>query len=319
MIPRPDLHGPPASIPAAPAITSDLPFDQAVRAILIFYLEKVQSIPAGPKAFCAPDEISDLLLTIRAARHVFRAMGEQFDVTDVASIPQHLRWMSKSTRPLWRLHSLTLQAEDHLASAEGDTAGLEEMLHDWTIRRSSARAELLAALGSRRYQDFVKAALKFARTENAGIFGKTAARRQLRFIIPSLIWEQYQQLRLLEDDLESPKGRLLRDMRRQARSLYHFLAHFRATLGPAATNCLDSLQALDTHLTHLNLAGLAKQRSREYLAAGEGTESPVEGIEQFIAAKRKEREELKVRLPYFWAPLVSLRFRRDLGQAVAEL
>ena len=319
MIPRPDLHRPPASLPSEPTVTSDLPFDQAVRAILIFYLDKVQSIPAGPKEFGAPDEISDLLDTIRAARHVFRAMGEQFDVTDVASIPQHLRWMSKSSRSLWRLHSLTLQAEDHLASAEGDTAGLEEMLHDWTVRRSSARAELLAALGSKRYQNFVKAALKFARTENAGIFGKTAARRQLRFIIPGLIWGQYEQLRLLEGDLESPKGRLLRNMRRQARSLGHFLAHFRATLGPAAADCLDSLHALDEHFTHFSLAGLAKQQSREYLAAGEGTESPVEGIGQFIAAKRKEREELRVRLPDLWAPLVSLRFRRDLGQAVAEL
>ncbi len=314
MIPRPDLHRSPASVPAAPAVTSDLPFDQAVRAILIFYLEQVQSIPSHP-----PGEIGDLLRTIRSARHVFRAMGEQFDVTDVASIPRHLRWMSKSSQSLWRLHSLTLQVKDHLASAEGDTAGLEEMLHDWTIRRSSARAELLAALGSKRYQDFGKAALKFARTENAGIFGKTAARRQLRFIIPSLIWEQYQQLRLLGDDLESPKGRLLRDVRRQARNLYHFLTHFRATLGPAATDCLDSLQALDEHLTHFSLVGLAKQQGREYLAAGEGTESPVEGIEQFIAAKRKEREDLMGRLPDLWAPLVSLRFRRDLGQAVAEL
>lgn len=319
MIPCPDLHDPPASLPAAPAVTSDLPFDQAVRTILIFYLEQVQSIPACPKELGAPDKISDLLRTIRAARHVFRAMGEQFDVTDVASIPKHLRWMSKSSRSLWRLHSLTLQAEDHLASAEGETAGLEEMLHDWTIQRSSARAELLAALGSKRYQDFVKAALKFARTESAGIFGKTAARHQLRFIIPSLIWEQYQQLRLLEDGLESPKGKLLRDMRRQARSLHHFLAHFQAPLGPAATNCLDSLHALDEHLTHYSLAGLAMERSREYLAAGEGTERPVEGVGQFIAAKIMEREDLVGRLPDFWAVVVSSRFRRDLDQAVAEL
>jgi len=306
-----------AGLGEGPAVAPEDRFDQAVRRILIFYLDQIQQAAGRIVENGAVDEAAVLQGAVRSARYVFRNMGEQFDVTVVAPIPRQLRWLSKNSGPLRRWHVRTAQVEEYLsAGGEGETAGVEALLGDWRVQRDQAMEDLLQGLGSARYADFQRVVRKLAQTESAGIFGPATVRRPLGSILPSLIWDQYQQIRLF--DIDWFKGKQVRDLRRQIRTLYYLLAHFQAALGLSGANCSQTLMVLDEYLTLQNDTGSIIDAGLDYLK-GAQTGRPTDGIQGFVDAKRSEQDELLARLPAVWELVTSQRFRHDLGAAVAEL
>lgn len=305
-----------ARLAGAPELKADTPFDQAARAILTFHLEQIQAIGESPEE---PDACAVFQRAVQAARHVFRAMGEQFDVTDVASLPRQLRWLNRNSRPPRQWEALAAQAEDYLASAGGKTAGVESMLQQWSVQRTKACDELELMFSGKRYHDFAEAAQRLIKTKNAGIFGRTAAGHRVRYILPGTVLDQYQQVCLLQGRLKTAKAKAVRDLRRQARSLYHLLADFRAVLGPSAADCLQALLTMDDYLTYLSDVRLAIDVSTEYLEESKKKSRPLDGIKEFVAAKEAEHEEMLERLPQKWELVGSQRFRRDLAMAVADL
>jgi CHAD domain-containing protein len=300
-----------------PAVAPEDRFDQAVRTILIFHLDQIQLAAARVVESQAADEAAVLQGAVRSARYVFRNMGEQFDVTVVAPIPRQLRWLSKNSGPLRRWHAINSQVEEYLSTAgEGKMPGVEALLQGCSIQQNQALEDLLRALGSARYADFGGVVRKLAQTEGAGIFGPTTVRRPLGSILPSVIWDQYQQIRLL--DVDWFKGKRVRDLRRQVRTLYYLLVHFQAALGPSGANCSQTLMVLDEYLTLQNDIGSTVDASLDYLKAAQSGQ-PTAGIQEFVDAKRAEGDELLARLPAIWDLVTSQRFRHDLGSAVAEL
>ncbi len=300
-----------------PAVAPEDRFDQAVRKILIHYLDQIQLAATRIVESQAGDEAVALQGAVRSARYVFRNMGEQFDVTVVAPIPRQLRWLSRNSGPVRRWHALHSQIEEHLITAgEGKTAGVEALLESWSLQRNQALEELLRALGSPRYADFEGVVRKLTQTASAGIFGPTTVRRPLGSILPSVIWDQYQQIRLL--DVDWFKSKRVRELRRQVRTLYYLLAHFQAALGLSGANCSDTLIALDEYLTLQNDIALAIDASLDYLKKAEPGQ-PTAGVQEFVDAKKAEQDELLARLPTVWERVISQRFRHDLGAAVAEL
>jgi CHAD domain-containing protein len=300
-----------------PAVAPEDRFDQAVRKILIYYLDQIQLAATSMVESQAADEAAALQGVVRSARYVFRNMGEQFDVTVVAPVPRQLRWLSKNSGPVRRWHSLHSQIEEYLSTAgERRTAGLEALLQSWSLQRNQALEELLRALGSARYADFESVVRKLTQTERAGIFGPTTVRRPLGSILPGVIWDQYQQIRLL--DIDWFKSKRVRELRRQVRTLYYLLAHFQAALGLTGANCSQTLMVLDEYLTLQNDIALAIDASLDY-AKTAGPGQPTAGIQAFVDTKRAEQDELLARLPAVWEQVTSQRFRHDLGCAVAEL
>jgi CHAD domain-containing protein len=300
-----------------PAVAPGDRFDQAVRTILIYYLDEIQLAAARMVECQTPDEAVALQSAVRSARYVFRNMGEQFDVTVVAPIPRQLRWLSRNSGPLRRWHALCSQVEEYLSTAgEGKTAGVEALLQGWRLQQNQALDDLLQALSSTRYADFGGVVRRFAQTESAGIFGPTTVRRPLGSILPSVIWDQYQQIRLF--DIDWFKGKRVRDLRRQIRTLYYLLAHFQAALGLSGANCSQTLMVLDEYLTLQNDMGLAIDTSLDYLKTAPSGQ-PTAGVQEFVDIKRAEQDELLARLPAVWELVTSQRFRHDLGCAVAEL
>ncbi len=300
-----------------PTVAPEDRFDQAVRTILIYYLDEIQLVAARMVECQTLDEAVALQSAVRSARYVFRNMGEQFDVTVVAPIPRQLRWLSKNSGSLRRWHALCSQVEEHLSTAgEGKTAGAEALLQGWRLQQNQALDDLLQALSSTRYADFEGVVRKFSGTKRAGIFGPATVRRPLGSVLPSVIWDQYQQIRLF--DVDWFKGKRVRDLRRQIRTLYYLLAHFQAALGLSGADCSQTLMVLDEYLTHQNDMGLAIDASLDYLKTAPSGQ-PTAGVQEFVDAKRAEQDELLARLPAVWELVTSQRFRQDLGCAVAEL
>jgi hypothetical protein len=76
---------------------------------------------------------------------------------------------------------------------------------------------------------------------------------------------------------------------------------------------------LEAYLTYVDDVRLAIQIGSDYLEADSGGGKPVDGVEDFITAKKVEREELLVRLPSTWELVASERFRSEFAAAAAKL
>jgi CHAD domain-containing protein len=300
-----------ARLLGAPALRPDTPFDQAVRAVLDFFLAEMLEPPA-----MSPEEAIPFHRMVQGARRVFRMTSEQLDVTEVASIAKHLRWLSKTLRPVRQWHVLVLNVEGFLAFAEGQLAGVEALLETWREERAKATDDLQSALNSARYQEFAAAARALMRSKNAGIFGKGTPRQPLYCILPSMIWEHYQRLRALV--LMAPRPILpdLRTIRGQARDLYHLLAQYQSVLGSSGTTCMRAVQGLEESLTFCADLHRTIDAANDYL---EGGEKPTAGIRSLIDAQEADRDAWLERWPSLWKGITTARFRRALGRAVAEL
>jgi CHAD domain-containing protein len=306
--PRHDLS---ARLLGAPALRPETPFDQAVRVVLDFYLEKILEARA-----VSPEEVIPLHRTVQGARRVFRMMSEQLDVTEVASIPKHLRWLSKTLRPARQWHALVLNVEGYLASTEGQLTGVEALLQRWRVERAKATDEAQRALNSARYQEFVAAARELMRSRNAGIFGKRTPRQPLYCVLPSMIWDHYQRLRALGLTLEPPTTPGLRAIRAEARDLYHLLAQYQSVLGSSGAVCMRAVQGLEESLTFYTDLHRTISAANDYLKGGE---EPVAHIRALIDAQKADRDAWLERWPSLWKTITTPRFRRSLGRAVAEL
>ena len=308
----PVRHDLSARLLGAPTLQPDMPFDQAVRAILDFYLGEILEWRA-----LSPEEVVPLHRTIQGARRVFRMMSEQLDVTEVASIPKNLRWLSRTVRPVRQWHALGLNLESFLVETEGQLAGAEALLEKWRVELANATNEALRALHSARYQEFAAATQDLMRSRNAGIFGKGTPRQPLHCVLPSMIWDQYQQLRAVGLAPQPPTVQLLRAVRGQARDLYHLLAQYQSVLGPSGATSMRTVQGLEESLTFFADLQRTISTANEHLR--EAKEGPVAGIRSFIDAQKPDRDTWLERWPSLWKTVTSLRFRRSLGRAVAEL
>jgi hypothetical protein len=306
--PRHDLS---ARLLGAPGLRPEMPFDQASRIVLDFYLGEVLEMRA-----LSPEELVLLHRAVQGARRVFRTMSEQLDVTEVASIPKHLRWLSKTLRPVRQWHALVLNVESYLASTQGQLGGAEALLERWRVERARTTGEAQSALHSARYQEFAAATRVLMRSRNAGIFGKRTPRQPLYCIVPSMIWDYYQQLRALGFTPQPPPTSNLRAIRAQARDLYHLLAQYQSVLGPTGAVCMRAVQGLEESLTFYADLHRTISAADDFLQSGE---KPVAGIRALIDAHEADCNIWLDRWPGLWKTVTAPRFRRSLGRAVAEL
>jgi hypothetical protein len=310
--PGPVRHDLSARLLGAPAVQAGTPFDQAVRAIVDFYLGEILEWRAQ-----APEEVIPLHRTVQGARRVFRMTGEQLDVTQVASIPKHLRWLSKSVRPVRQWHAMILNAESYLAETDGPLPGLEALVQDWRVQRAQATDEASSALNSDRYREFAAATRQLMRSRNAGIFGKGTPRQPLYCVLPSMLWEQYQRLRASGLTPEPPTNQDLRSIRGEARDLYYLLAQYQSVLGPSGATCMRAVLGLEESLTFYLDMHRTIRAAKDCLEDADA--GPMADVHGLIEALQADREAWLGHWPGLWKTVTSPRFRQSLGRAVAAL
>lgn len=311
---QPFFSGPPPALLNAPKVDLMIPFDQTVRAILVFYLEQILHGAAAIKQNVTLNEIMAIQFNIRSARRVLNTMGEELDVTDLSPIPTDLRWLSRNTRPLIRWYYLVAQAEHFRSISAGKTGAADLLLQEWNAELLNGQNTLIDQLDGRRFARFNEALHRICQNDKAGIFAKKATRQKLYYVLPAMLWEQYQQLCVLEDTLNTPKRKRIRQISRQTRNLYHLLSHFKTVMGPSGARCIEQTFILESLFRNYEVLGLAVNQGRN-MASTQADQELSDGLAAFIQARQVERNALIERLPGQFAAITSKKFRRDLGHA----
>lgn len=194
-------------------------------------------------------------------------------------------------------------------------AALDQLLERVVGERASARADLLAALDSKRYQKFKHAFARFLTTPHAGVVLRAdhGGPLLLRDMAGSLIWRRYEGLRSFGAVLTGASDEQIHQARIAGKRLRYTLEFFAEALGDGVDGCLKPLADLQETLGGLQDSVVARER-----IAGFGLAN-TPGPRAYIARREVEHTRLLRSIPAHWARVDRPAYRRRLFELISAL
>ena len=234
-----------------PDVRADDPWAEAGRKVLRFHLARMLARVPGVIAGEDAEEVHAMRVAARRMRAAWRVFGDGFERDAVRRYRGELRDIGAR---LGAVRDLDVLIEILVAYGEQrgarQRAGLEPLLAAWRTEREARRVDLVAALASERFAEFVGDYERLAETP-----GHAAARRSpphapglVRNRMPATIWGAYQAVWAFDDDLATADLATLHELRIAAKWLRYTLEFVREPLEPEATVLIRPVVAVQDHL-----------------------------------------------------------------------
>ena len=318
---------PPRKRLKAPGILPDDPMSEAGRKVLRFHFERMLEHEPGTRLGEDIEELHDMRVATRRMRSAFRVFSPYFD-PDV--LKPFLKGLKRTGGALGSVRDLDVFMEKAQRYLDGlpeeGRSSLDPLLANWQEEREAARAQMLAYLDGKKYQQFTRDFGEFLLTEGAGALPVPADKplpHRVCHLVPTLIYGRYQVVRGYETVVEDAAIETLHALRIDCKRLRYSLEFFREVLGPEAEDVIREVVIIQDHLGNLHdadvacgllvgfLDGWAKAEQRERIN--------VSGVASYLVAKQNELRELIESFPEAWQHFNRSEVRRKLALAVSVL
>ena len=304
-----------------PGLRPDDPWAEAARKVLRFHLAKMLARVPGVVAGDDAEEVHAMRVAARRMRAAWRVFGDGFERDAVRRYRDELRDIGARLGAVRDLDVLV----DILVTYSGQRsrhqrAGLEPLLAAWRAERETRRADLVAAVGSERFADFIVDYRALVETpELAARATPRNAPGLVRNRMPATLWSAYQAVWAFDGDLARADLATLHELRIAAKWLRYTLEFVREPLEPQATALIRPVVALQDHLGDQH-----DQHVAALLAHAFATSTSLAGAQENAIAKFVEHLDLGVArlgrsLGTPWRPIAAASYRRGLGRAIARL
>ena len=313
--PTPALPDSPAT-PSWPPLSGDMSAEQAGRAVVAHYLERVVAKEAGTIAGQDPEALHDMRVATRRLRAAFRAFRPVLSPEQTATLNDETRWLALLLGHVRDLDVflvwLAAYAEERPDEEGPALARLSEAVRQ---QREGPRHALLEGLQSLRYTALKQALADFAAVPAAGAdepvgataYARRAIRRQMRAT-------RRRGKAATAADIDSLH--LLRIAAKRLRYVCEFFAPlFPGQLEPtiaAATAVQDALGAMrDAELQRRRVLALLDE-------AGEGDEDYTRALARVARALRRRARCQLAAYETAYPRLMKRKARRRLKRALAR-
>ena len=234
-----------------PDVRADDPWPEAGRKILRFHLARMLARVPGVIAGEDAEEVHAMRVAARRMRAAWRVFGDGFERDAVRRYRGELRDIGAR---LGAVRDLDVLIEILVAYGEQRSArqraGLEPLRSAWRAEREARRVDLVAALGSERFAQFVGDYQELA--ETPGLAARRHPARTLRGSsatgCPRRSGRTYQAVWAFDDDLATADLATLHQLRIAAKWLRYTLEFVREPLEPEATALIRPVVAVQDHL-----------------------------------------------------------------------
>ena len=324
-----DVSPPEAAVHAAerlalgrtPDVRADDPWAEAGRKILRFHLAKMLARVPGVVAGEDAEEVHAMRVAARRMRAAWRVFGDGFERDQVRRYRAELRDIGArlgAVRDLDVLIEILVAYGEH--GSRRRRVGMEPLLAAWRAEREARRIELLGAIESERFVDFVRDYEAFAETPGlATIVIPPHSPALVRNRMPATIWDAYQAVWAFDGDLHAADLATLHQLRIAGKWLRYTLEFVREPIEPAATALIRPVVALQDHLGSqhdLHVAGLL---AREFVTSSALTDTQARSVAAFVDHLDQGVVRLGKRFGPTWRPIAASDYRRGLGRAIARL
>jgi CHAD domain-containing protein len=310
-----------------PGIEPDDPMSEAGRKTLRFHFRRMLYYEPGTRLGVDAEALHDMRVATRRMRAALRIFGEYYDPQAVAPCAKDLR---RAGRALGAVRDLDVFVEKVVAYRdtlpEAQQNSLEGLLAVLEERREAARQRMIAYLDGKKHRRFVKRLARFVETKGLGsappeIEDYDLRPDRVRHVAPLAIYERLASVRAYDKWLsipsdqpelvEGPPLARFHALRIACKRLRYTLEFFQEVLGPGAKAVVKEVVALQDHLGALQDAAVASEILRDL--------STLPGVEDYLAARQSEVQELLATFPEIWSRLTSAEFSQRIAQAVMIL
>jgi CHAD domain-containing protein len=304
-----------------PGLRADDPWAEAGRKVLRFHLAKMLARVPGVIAGEDAEEVHAMRVAARRMRAAWRVFGDGFEREARRRYRNELRDIGAR---LGDVRDLDVLIENLVAYGEQRSArqraGLQPLLAAWRAQREAGRVDLVAALGSESFAQFIGDYELFAETPgHAALAVPAHAPGLVRNRMPATIWSAYQAVWAFDSDIGTADLATLHELRIAAKWLRYTLEFVREPLEPQTTALILPVVALQDHLGDQHDQHVAGLIAREFATSSTLADGQAKAIARFVGDLDRGVERLGRSFGSTWRPIVAASYRRGLGRAIARL
>ncbi len=305
----------------SPDLRATDPWAEAGRKIVRFHLARTLARVPGVIAGEDIEEVHAMRVAARRMRAAWRVFGDGFDREARRHYRDELRIVGDRLGAVRDLDVLiaNLGAYSERRGAR-QRVGLEPLMAAWRAERDARRIDLLAALGSERFAEFIRDYQELVETPGLDALAiPPHTPGNVRNRMPAEIWAAYQAVWAFDEGLDRTDLATLHQLRIAAKWLRYTLEFIREPLEPEATALIRQVVALQDHLGDQHDAHVAAELARAFATSNSLPDVAGKGDRQVRRPSRPDVERLGRTLGHAWGPVAAQSYRRALGRAIARL
>lgn len=294
---------------------------EAARRVLRIHLTRSLARVPGVIAGEDPEEVHAMRVATRRMRAAWRVFGDGFERDARCRYLAELRELGGrlgAVRDLDVLIEILLryQGERDMHAR----AALEPLAAAWRTEREARRAELVTTLGSERMAAFVRDYQELTQTPGLAAVPVVPHRpAMVRERMPATIWLAYGRVWAFDGGLAEADLPTLHELRIAAKWLRYTLELVRELLEPESSVLIPRLVALQDQLGLQHDLHVCAEMTRGFLTTADPPGRDAEVLRRFVTHLDRGTERMRLTLGPVWRPIVSPRYRRALGEAIARL
>ena len=198
------------------------------------------------------------------------------------------------------------------------------LMESFKHQRDRALKRVIILLQSKEHVKFKRKIDKFlillVKNKKYSTFHKDAPYK-IRHIAFSSIYKSYEKIRIRDESLKNATIDQLHDFRKDCKHLRYLIENFQDILGSQSSQVLDEIKKVQDYLGELNDAKVARELLLYYCshdACFEKNVMPLH-IEAYLLELENKQKFLLGNFPTFWHQINTLKLRRQIALAIAEL
>lgn len=264
------------------------------------------------------EEVHDMRVATRRMRSALRLLSDYYKPKSIQDFSRSLR---KVARALGSVRDLDVLIENlqKYQSKLGDEqkALMQPVIDRLDGERQHARRGLIRVLDKGDFRRFVNDYAAFLTTQGAGARSQDGTPAQVRYLLPTLIYEHLGTVRAYDAQIADGDAVTLHALRIEFKRLRYIVSLFSSVLGSSSKDFINELKAVQDHLGNMNDSRVAQDRLSDLLP--DLSEAEAEVLTGYIDMLRQEEEKLREQVGEVWRHFNSKTVQRQLANAVTAL
>ncbi len=265
------------------------------------------------------EAVHQMRVATRRLRATLAIAGEVAPTKPVRFLRKEIRRIAQTSSVVRDCDVFLGQIDGYLAGQpEEQRMGLKPLTAALQKERAIAYATLCRRLNAQRYRTFKRKFDMFVH-DNLDDWDNSV---RICDVAGSLIWSRYEELRAFEThvqptNLQEANSDALHQARIAGKRLRYSLEVFADVFGPKVVQAIDPLKALQDNLGTLQDIAVAKA----YVSSLDlpGSNGARAALENYIASREAEGNELLKDLPRIWEKIMNITYRRKLMDFIIRL
>lgn len=292
---------------------------EAGRKLFTQQIRRMKRHEAGSRTGDDIESVHRMRVAIRRARSLLKLIPDYYRAKTVARTQDNLRAIARSLGAIRDLDVLILDLEAYAANLPLEEQAPMQAVIDRLDRRRCRRREGLNTLfDSKDYARFLRQFKRFGKAR-----GKTDRRvkrasqpYQLRHVVPLLLHRRMASVKAYDTVLPASDIERLHELRVEFKQLRYAVEFFEPALGSSAGAFLQSLTAMQELLGRINDISVFTESVGDL---NKLTPQQAAIIDDYIAARRSEQDELRASFEVLWQRFNSRATQRKFSDSLLVL